>query len=117
MYGSFIKVGGLKLHVWEKCGADLFGLTGLEFAKTKQQWWQKQELFRSIIKSKWRLTFLPDRLMSAHWIVKQLESETNLDSYHTADEADDKVANHAGAAASIDQSASLPSSTTLMEQV
>lgn len=42
MYGFLIRVGGLELHVWEKGGANLFGLTGLKFAKTKQQWWQKQ---------------------------------------------------------------------------
>lgn len=36
LYGFLIRVGGLELHVWEKCRTDLFGLSGLESVRTMQ---------------------------------------------------------------------------------
>lgn len=117
MHGFLIRVGSLELHVWEKCGADLFGLTGLEFSKMKSQWWQKQELFGTVLKLEWRLTFLPDRLMSVKWIVQRSGSETSLDSYHTASKTEEESPNYTVAVTIVEQTASSNSSGTLVDQI
>lgn len=43
-----IRMQGEELQVWEKCGGELLGMLGLEFARTLPQWWQKKELFQSM---------------------------------------------------------------------
>lgn len=49
LYGFFIRIQGYELQVWERCGTELLGLSGLEFARTLPHWWQKNELCQIVI--------------------------------------------------------------------
>lgn len=87
-----IEGAGYELKVWEKCGTELVGIFRLEFAWTLLHWWQKKELFQSVDDVEWCLTFLPERLMSVHRLIRQSDSVPSIDSYHTAEDSDEETA-------------------------
>lgn len=63
LYGLSLRVQGFELQVWDKCGTELLGLYGLEFARNLPHCWQRKELFQSVIES--------ERLMIAQRLIRR----------------------------------------------
>lgn len=43
LYGFSVRIMGHELHVWEKGGTKLLGLSGIGFARTMVHWWLVEE--------------------------------------------------------------------------